>query len=728
MRWRSSSWALVAIVLCCMLGAAQQPSMIGLDGGAAVSNPGGMYAGNSGVVYTAVAFDVDAGARFAGAWGDPALGANWAAIPADHNAGNFYHDGDATNIALRVSFENVNLTDLNFLLAGNGGCGILGVRDVASPGFGLEPHAADVAIYDMTQQGAGWPPAAGDPTDATRHYLFQSWQRDASYIGSTGEGPDQGWNSNPTGGPSGTDESYDTFDVVLEFAPQADGTVRMYVFERIHNTWDIWSNGVMKWNPHDWHWNGVNRYYNVLPKANGGDYMTDVYVFAAAGNGPFATTIGGHTITWSEIWVRGTVANRPVIAWVDGAWTGPNDDGGHTWGYDGFSVIQSAVDAVELAGTVNVAAGAYTEQVVVDAALNLIGSGPSTVIEAPDKLTQYFMSGSNKNYPIIYVHDTDNAVIQDLVVDGLGKGNTNSRFVGIGFYNAGGAVDNVEIRNVENTPFSGAQHGVGIYAYNADGTPRALIITGCSVHDFQKNAMALLGAGLTVDVSGNNVVVGEGRTAAIAQNGIQVGSGAGGRIADNAVSGVWYTGMYWGSTGILILDAAPGIQILRNTVTDCQMGINSDTDQTLAEGNTVIGSDWAIILYGNDSLAAGNDIVGSAYGLYADGNGAEFLGNVVRGADWSALLYGAGAELHYNSISGSTSGFYSDLSADASLNWWGDATGPSFDQDMDGSTEYDGLGEAVYGSVVFSPWLALDPDGDSSAPGVQVTAPVLIVV
>ncbi|MEN6369302.1 MAG: right-handed parallel beta-helix repeat-containing protein [Thermotogota bacterium] len=390
--------------------------------------------------------------------------------------------------------------------------------------------------------------------------------------------------------------------------------------------------------------------------------------------------------------------------------------------------VRAAVEAGHDGDVVHVDGSTYTEQVVIDDDLSLVGAGSGTIIEAPNTLSVYFLTGSNKNYPIVYVHDTDNALIQDLVVDGLGKGNANYRFVGIGFYNAGGTVDNVEIRNIENTPFSGSQHGVGIYAYNADGTPRTLIITSCSIHDFQKNAMALLGAGLTVDVSGNNVVVGEGRTASIAQNGIQVGSGAGGRIADNAISGVWYTGTYWGSTGILIIGAEPGIQILRNTVTDCQMGINSDTDRTLVEGNRVTGSEWAVILYGNNSSAVANDIEDSAYGFYADGAEAEIVRNVVRGADWSVLLYGADAELHYNSFSGNANGFYSDLPADASLNWWGDSTGPDFDQDMDGSTEYAGLGETVYGSVVFSPWLALDPDGDPSTPGVQVTAPMLIIV
>ncbi len=58
--------------------------------------------------------------------------------------------------------------------------------------------------------------------------------------------------------------------------------------------------------------------------------------------------------------------------------------------------------------------------------------------------------------------------IQDLIVDGAGKGNANYRFQGIGYHNAGGKVSGVEIKDVRDTPFSGSQHGVALYAYNED--------------------------------------------------------------------------------------------------------------------------------------------------------------------------------------------------------------------------------------------------------------------
>ncbi|MCX6094431.1 MAG: right-handed parallel beta-helix repeat-containing protein, partial [Candidatus Bipolaricaulota bacterium] len=122
-------------------------------------------------------------------------------------------------------------------------------------------------------------------------------------------------------------------------------------------------------------------------------------------------------------------------------------------------------------------------------------------------------------------------------------------------------------------------------------------------------------------------------------------------------------------------------------------------------GNTVSGEYLGVYLYTvadtDVNLNVISDCTGAGIAMY-DGN----VGNVFR----------------YNSISGNAYGLWNETGSlvDAALNWWGDLTGPS-DQGL-------GLGDAVSGDVIYSPWLALDPDGDPSTPGVQVTAPMLIVV
>jgi hypothetical protein len=266
-----------------------------------------------------------------------------------------------------------------------------------------------------------------------------------------------------------------------------------------------------------------------------------------------------------------------------------------------FQTIALGIDAVVPGGTVYVAAGTYVEQVEISKPLTLTGTG-DPIIQSPVSLSLSFPTPGNVNKPVVYVHGTDNVTIEGLTVDGLGRGNANYRFVGIAYYDASGHVTNVEIKNIEDTPFSGAQHGIGLYAYSAAGTARSLEVDHVNVHDFQKGGMVYTGANLSIDVHDNSVT-GAGDTAVTAQNGIQVSSGAQGDVANNTVSNVDYTGSLWGATGILAISAGP-LTISGNQVNNAQMGINVDTPVTVT-GNVVTGhsaNDWGIVAYSGASI------------------------------------------------------------------------------------------------------------------------------
>ena len=163
--------------------------------------------------------------------------------------------------------------------------------------------------------------------------------------------------------------------------------------------------------------------------------------------------------------------------WVDDDYCATCTNDGHTWGVDAFATIQGGINGVT-GSTVNVGPGTYEEQVVITTDnLQLIGAGSGdnpavdTIIRAPVSLTSTFNSGSYDAYPVVTVMDCSGSSVQNLRVDGYGRGNGNVRFIGVAYWNAGGELLDAVVTNIQDTPFSGAQHGVAIYAYNNTGGP-----------------------------------------------------------------------------------------------------------------------------------------------------------------------------------------------------------------------------------------------------------------
>ncbi|UCC45716.1 MAG: right-handed parallel beta-helix repeat-containing protein [Candidatus Zixiibacteriota bacterium] len=254
--------------------------------------------------------------------------------------------------------------------------------------------------------------------------------------------------------------------------------------------------------------------------------------------------------------------------------------------------IQAAVDAASDGDSVHATAGSYEEQVEIDKDIQLYGDGMgSTIIESPVTLPLYFTTSAN-NYPVVYVHDASDVRISWLTVDGLGRGNTNQRFYGIAYFNAGGMVDHVEVKNIQDTPFGLAQHGLGIYRFDDDGLAYSMTISNCSVHDFQKNGITINGsatAAITVDIHGNTVI-GEGAITDLAQNGIQVwGDLISGDIDSNTVSGIAFdnTGstIKWMASSIINYYA--DVDIYGNTISEGHLGIYNIDGAGLIDGNDV---------------------------------------------------------------------------------------------------------------------------------------------
>lgn len=262
--------------------------------------------------------------------------------------------------------------------------------------------------------------------------------------------------------------------------------------------------------------------------------------------------------------------------------------------------ISAAVIAAPASNVIYVLPGIYTEQVVIEKDLTLMGSGENTIIRSPGTLTSTYLIGSNIYKPVILVKDASNVILQDLVVDGDGKGNANYRFIGVGYFNSGGLISNVEIKNVQDTPFSGTQHGVALYIYNGDGQERQVEVKDSKLVDFQKNGTVFFGSNLTVNFH-DNEVIGKGSTFTTAQNGVQFSGGATGDVKGNTIIGIAYTGANWTASGILLYGVG-NVTVEDNELNNCQT---------------------SIYLYGGSSVITNNVITTSKAGI---GGGSYLTG------------------------------------------------------------------------------------------------------
>jgi predicted ribosomally synthesized peptide with SipW-like signal peptide len=204
-----------------------------------------------------------------------------------------------------------------------------------------------------------------------------------------------------------------------------------------------------------------------------------------------------------------------------------------------FNNIQNAINAVAPGGIVNVAAGIYVEQVIIDGKDITINGETNNgnklvTIQSPALLSTLFTTSSAAK-PIIAVKNTNNFNINNIIVDGNMQGQANYRFMGIGLYNAGGNIKNCEIKNIIEATYNGMQHGVGIYAYNTDGTARTLNVDKNVIYNYNKGGIVINGEKLTGNVT-NNTVTGQGVPNINGQNGIQFGFGATGTVVGNTVT------------------------------------------------------------------------------------------------------------------------------------------------------------------------------------------------
>jgi parallel beta-helix repeat protein len=212
-----------------------------------------------------------------------------------------------------------------------------------------------------------------------------------------------------------------------------------------------------------------------------------------------------------------------------------------------------------------------------------------------------------------------------------GSGPPDQRLAGILLADASGTVTNSRVLGI-NQGQSGCQEGAAIAVrgdQSGEGQARSVQIVNNRVEGYQKTGILVNG---NVDaVVDRNRVVGLGPVDFIGQNGIQLGFGARGSVTRNQVAQNIYTQPEAASGGILIWNAGPGVEVARNRIEDCDVGIWLLTSsEAVVENNWVSDSTYeGIVVDGQSgpsegSLIVGNRSVSNPVGIGLHGAGARF--------------------------------------------------------------------------------------------------------
>ncbi len=419
--------------------------------------------------------------------------------------------------------------------------------------------------------------------------------------------------------------------------------------------------------------------------------------------------------------------------------------------------IQAAINAAQDGTTINVTAGTFDERLTIPSihGLTLRGSGQGTILKpssAPAGAKIIDITGADvliDGFAFDFLGVAGNRVAINCLDSSVTfHGNTFANLSAsdaAGYYSeimayakAPGLSDSTRARVVfENNVFVDAGRVAVLAHYFVDLTVKNNVFVR-TIDDF--GYAIELGSQAVGSIVGN-VILGYDTPA------LSDGSASGGIYIENC-----FTSTAFGGSG----HVDKTVVVMLNTIFNNQVGIVAgnewdgyagDVDILVtAAQNWVLVNDNAGVQIADEDREDGSSVTyeasentvsgnGIGYSIYTYGDGDVTVritndeitlnGIGVHVADYAAGASGSAYEvsIHGSSIVGNGEGIVDALdgiTVDATLNWWGDPSGPS--------GEGSGLGDSVSGNVLFSPWLGSDPDGDAAAPGVQITGPVLIVV
>ena len=307
---------------------------------------------------------------------------------------------------------------------------------------------------------------------------------------------------------------------------------------------------------------------------------------------------------------------------------------------DPLKTVQAGVNTVTSGGTVVVAAGTYTEQVVVNKPVTITGAGAgSTIIQGPATMVDSACIASGSRAVVAICGSTGNTVtMSGVTISGGASGeDAGGSINGCNDQIFGAYISDNETLNISNSTVMkvynnvgstlwGCQQGIGIRAgSNALGHIGHLVANNVTVQSYQKGGIVVDGPNSSTTITNSTIQGDAAITPYIAMNGIEIARGASGSVDHTAVNGnecnlatvcgpdpVNQTQ----SAGILVFDnpgtsPVPTVSLTNNNVTGNDIGIYSDqlTGTTTMSANTITSNRYEGVVLDEGAANVSNNTI-----------------------------------------------------------------------------------------------------------------------
>ncbi|WP_340100079.1 right-handed parallel beta-helix repeat-containing protein [Salinibaculum salinum] len=304
---------------------------------------------------------------------------------------------------------------------------------------------------------------------------------------------------------------------------------------------------------------------------------------------------------------------------------------------EGYS-IQDAISEASPGDVIGLWNGTFSEQVVVEKELTLVGLGSgTTTIRSPASVSRRFRWNDNPVTPIVSI-EADNATVQGLSIERSPRVSETRTVAGVAGRDASISLTDISVESAESE-----RHDVGILVSNTDGLDRCITIENCDIRNYQYSGIVGAGGGLDFRVA-ETTVAGLGPIRANRQQGIRVGGVDRATILGNTVADNYFTDSSV-SAGVIIVDV-PDAFIAWNDIEGNNNGIAArGRGDIMARRNNIIVNDTGALNLGTASFDAthswwGTDDGPSASAIWA-GDDSETLsdqpdggGDAVAGVQW----------------------------------------------------------------------------------------------